>query len=804
MASLLAQEDCAGFIAHRPVVSNTRGEKAMHLIRHFSFVLSATALGCAGRTASTVVNPAAAPEAASGAQVPLPTPPRIIPNVRMAGDTSAIPPFADTALISWGPEPKGTAHTFPPHEFDLENQAVRVRFDWAQHAVIGSTTLKIAALDHAISVVPLNAVGMTIKRVATTGSVPLKFDYDGEMLTVRLPRPLPARAVTSFVIDYETVKPKRGAYFIDRNHYMWTQGAAIENRYWLPTYDHPDDKTTWSISVTTDSNEKALSNGKLVGHHAVKGGMQWTWVQARPASTYLMSVVTGKYTVLTDHAGSVPVEYWAYPDSVAAAKLGFAATPDAIEVFARMIGIPYQWAKYAQSVVPDFVFGGMENVSATTQSDNGILHPAWADPQYNADGLVSHELSHQWFGDLLTTRDWSNAWLNEGFATFMEQIYREESRGADEAIWDRMGAERQTITADRRNRRPIVYNRYVSDPIEVFFSGHIYPKGATVLQMLRHQLGDSLFWKAMHHYTESHMFGNVVTADLQRAFEETTGRDFSAFFKQWVYGAGFPVFRVSSSYDSASRRLTLHADEIQPRDSLTGYFDADVDVEVLTDAGAVRGTMPVHGGKGDLALSLSSAPRAIEWNTGAWILAISDFPRSTAMLDYQLAHGDDVASRSDAITLLQSRKGEVAAARALATDAGSDTYWALRAQALQSLAAFASDSAIRVVVLPVVIAAVRDSDSRIRQSAVGALASFPAPGTSSLLATEARSDASPIVRGVALASYLKIAGDSALPLAREVMAEQSWRNVLRTPAVAVLKGMQSGDAHALYEMYAKQ
>ncbi|MEO7217579.1 MAG: M1 family metallopeptidase [Gemmatimonadaceae bacterium] len=779
------------------------------MTRRLAVLIAAGSLGCAGRTVSTGANPAAEPatnesNAPSHAEFPPPTPPRIIPNVRIVPDSNAVPAFADSGLIAWGPEPAGTVHTFPPHKFDLQNQAVRVRFGWTNHAVIGSTTLRIAARDRAISEVPLNAVAMTIKRVATTSSVPLKFDYDGEMLTVHLRRSLAPHAVTSFVIDYETVKPKRGAYFIDRNHYMWTQGAAIENRYWLPTYDHPDDKTTWSISVTTDSNEKALSNGRLVSRRAVNGGVQWNWVQAKPASTYLMSVVTGNYTVLNDHANGVPVEYWTYPDSIAAARLGFEATPDAIRFFSQRIGIPYPWAKYAQSVAPDFIFGGMENVSATTQNDNGILHPAWADPQYNADGLVSHELSHQWFGDLLTTRDWSHAWLNEGFATFLEQIYREHSRGTDEAMWDRMGAEQQTIAADRRNRRPIVYDRYVSDPIEVFFSGHIYPKGATVLQMLRHQLGDSLFWKAINHYAESHMFGNVVTADLERAFEETTGRSFASFFKQWVYGAGFPVFRVSSSYDSASRQLALRATEIQPRDSLTGYFDASVDVEVLTDGGPVRGVMQVHDGRGELALSLPSAPRAIEWNKGAWVLAISDLPRSTAMLDYQLAHGDDVFARSEAITLLQSRKDDFPAVRAVATAAGSDGYWAVRGQALHALAIFAADSTMRALGLPAVTAAVRDSDSRIRQAAVAALASFPGSETDSWLASEARGDQSPIVRGIALASYLNTAGDAALPLARIVMAEQSWRNVLRTPALAVLKGMSSTDAQALYKTYVKE
>jgi aminopeptidase N len=767
------------------------------MIRRIALVLGAGVIGCAGRATPS---PLPAPQSATQAEVPAPTPPTLLPNVRMVADTNAVPAFADTALISWGAEPPGSVHVLPPHEYDLQHQSVRVRFDWARHAVVGATTVTIAALDHSITDVPLNAVGMTIRRVTGTGSTPLKFDYDGEILTVHLSILLAARHKTSVSIAYETVRPTKGAYFIDRNHYLWTQGAAEDNRYWLPTYDHPDDKTTWEISVITDPGEKALSNGRLVSTRAVKGGVLWNWAQEQPASTYLMSIVTGKYTVVKDHWHNVPVEYWTYPDSVAAAERGFGQTPDAIDVFSRKTGIPYPWAKYAQSVAPDFMFGGMENVTATTQNDNGILHPEWAEPQYNADGLMSHELGHQWFGDLLTTRDWSHAWLNEGVATFMEQTYREASRGADEATWDRMDAERQAIDADRRNRRPIVYNKYVKDPIELFFSGQIYPKGATVLQMLRHQLGDSLFWASMHRYAASHMYGNVVTDDLKHAFEETTGHDYRAFFGQWVYGAGLPVFRVSSSYDSTSRRLSLHAAEVQPRDSLTGYFDVDVDVEVITDGASVTGTVPIRGGAGDLMMTLPSAPRAIEWNRGAWVLALTDFPRSTALLGYQLSHGDDVASRAEAVTLLAARTGDAAAAHAIATAAASDRFWGVRDLALHSLMAFPRDSYARAAVL----GAVHDADSRIRESAVGALSRFPGSDTETLLESEARRDASPIVRGIALASYLEVAGDVALPLAGEVMAESSWRNVLRAPAMTVLKGMHSDAARTLYQKYVKE
>lgn len=775
-------------------------------------VLLAVAVACA--VPSRAPSPAPIPEPVpSVAQVPSPTPPRMIPGVRLASqDPSAIPPFATEPLIAWGPEPEGTVHAPVQRQFDLQRQIVNVRFDWARHAVVGTTTLRFAALNAPLTSVRLNAVGMTIKRASSMSSGPLKFDYDDTMLVVHLPRMLPAHALSSLTIDYESVKPKKGVYFIDRNHYLWTQGETEDNRYWIPTYDHPDDKTTWEISVLAAPGEQVLSNGRLVSSRKSGAGVRWTWSQDRPASTYLMSVVTGRYAVVRDHWKGIPVEYWTYPDSVEAARLGFGQTPQAIDVFSRKTGVAFPWAKYAQSVVPDFIFGGMENVSATTQNDDEILHPRWAEPQANAAGLMSHELGHQWYGDLLTTADWSHAWLNEGFATFMEQIFREESLGVDDGAWDRLEAQAQTIEADRKNRRPIVYNKWVKAPLELFFSGHIYPKGATVLQMMRHQLGDSLFWHAMNHYTVAHSYKNVVSEDLRRSFEEATGRNFKTLFDQWVYGAGFPVFQVSFTYDTTVRRIALHAREIQPRDSLTGYFDADVDVEVLTARGPVRGVMPVRSGSGELSLALADAPLAIDWNRGKWLLALTDFPRSTAMLGYELAHSDDVTSREEALVRLRQRTSQPAAASAIAAAATGDRFWGIRQLAVQSLAQSRVDSTTGVrpmntamsnTIRSAVSAAIHDRDARVRQAAVNALGSFTGGDAQALLAGAAQHDSSLFVRGDALASYLGMVGDEGLPLAATVMSEPSWRNVLRLPALKVLKGMTSAGAQNLYRKYAQ-
>lgn len=743
-------------------------------------------------------------------------PPVVLPPFRMDSTATLdrVPPFQAGPLITWGPPPDGVTHPERPRTYDLQNQVTTVRFDWPRHAVVGTTILTIAGIPAAapISNVVIDAGDMTFKRVAI-GSTPVTYDYDGRALTIHLPSPLRAAQKVGITIEYDGANRTKGAYFRPAKHIVWTQGETEDNHFWVPTYDFPNDKTTWEFYIWTAKGERALSNGRLAGSRTVGDSIEWHWVLDKPASTYLMTAVVGNYVMLQDKAWrNVSVGYWTYPDSVDAAWRGFAKTPQAIDVFSRKTGVPFPWVKYDQIVIPEFQYGGMENVTATSQNDAEILHPAWSEPQANSVGLMAHELGHQWYGDLLTTRDWGDVWLNEGFATFMEQIFREEDLGVDEGAYDRLGAQEQTIDADRRTRRPIVWNKWVNDPIEVFFSGHIYPKGATILQMLRHQLGDDLFWKAMNHYTTANAYGTVVTDDLRKAFEETTGKDYKTFFNQWVYGAGFPVFQVSSLYDRAARRLVISAKEVQPRDSITGFFDVDVDVEARTDSGVVRFVVPVRNGTGEAGTNLKAPPRSIRWDKGNWVLDITDFPRSTAMLRYQLVYDDDVLGRIEAVDLLSRRPGDQAALTALTLSTRNDKFWAVRARAVDAIGAWGSD-ATRATIGPMravtaaLVAATRDPDPRVRQSAATALGRLTLSGTTARdvnirLREIARGDPSLIVRGAALGSDILLEKNAALPLARQMMAEQVWQNVIRTPAVNALKVVGTPEALQLAEQYA--
>jgi aminopeptidase N len=721
-----------------------------------------------------------------------------VDTVATAPRAASPPSFQPLPLITWGAAPPGELRAVVPEPTqDLRHQIVRLHFDWTRRAVVGSTTLRVASVPGRgrLSQITLDAVDLRIQRV-THRDRPLGFTHEGSELRIRLTEPLAADTLVEVTVDYEAVRPARGAYFIDRRHIVWAQGFAEDTRYWIPTVDRLYDKTTWEFFVRVPAKERALSNGRLVGTRRLPGGdMEWHWRLDQPASTYLMSVVVGDYVVLRDRWRDVSLGYWTYRDSIEATWRGFRSTPRALEFFSQWTGVHYPWSKYDQSVAPDFVFGGMENVTAVTMSDDAILHPAWAEPRSNADGLVAHELAHMWFGDYVTMRHWDDAWLSEGFAVFMEALFTERAHGAAAGAMERRDAHEATIAADRRNRRPLVYGRWVADPAEVYFSGHIYPRGASVLHMLRRMLGDSTLRAGFHRYLRAHPYQSVTSADLRRALEESSGLDLSRFFAQWVYGAGVPAFRVSWAFDSARNEVALTAVQVQPRDTLTGLFHADVDVEVLIDGGVVRQVAAVRGETTVVVIPVPAPPRSIRWDAGDWLLDLADFPRPTSMLTWQLAHDSDATGRIEAIDALAPRlAGESGARDAVARAAHADSLWMVRARAVGALGATVSQDSARNAVL----GATRDSDTRVREAAALALAGATGNGdATSRLRALATGDRSWWVRAAAMRAIVGVDSAVALDVARDLLRREEWRDVARVAALEALARIRSAESRAL-------
>ena len=485
------------------------------------------------------------------------------------------------------------------HDYDLIHQRIELSaFDWDSTTFDGTVATTLVALRPALDSVILDAGHLlTIRRVTARDGAPLRFSTTGDTLVVFPAAPVGFHDTLTFTVVYDgKVQNGRGLTFIqsegrpDRPQQIWSQGEAHDNHLWFPTYDFPNDKMSWEMVVTIPTTYTAVSNGALVSDRtAADGAHTMTWREDRPSATYLVSLVVAPLAKIHDSWNQVPVDYYVYhADSTRAWRL-FHQTVNMIDVYSRLTGVPYPWAKYAQTTVADF-FGGMENVSATTLVDWLPDARAYADRPWYEWILIPHELSHQWFGDDVTTENWANMWLNEGFAEFMPGQYWLETLGPQASEEYYLDEYDDFMRIDGRRRMPLAS----------LGSNNIYPKGALVLEMLKDYLGPQRFWASVHTYLERHAFDNATTDDLRQAVLDATGENLDWFWDEWIYQAGYPEFTVTSDYDAAARALTLHvaqtqmdtatADSTGLRYTTPDIFRMPATVRVGTDNGEVTRT----------------------------------------------------------------------------------------------------------------------------------------------------------------------------------------------------------------------
>jgi aminopeptidase N len=405
----------------------------------------------------------------------------------------------------------------PSHDYDLVHQRIELRnFDWDSTSFDGRVTTTLVALRPG-----LDSVVLDMGRTLEVRSATLAYARPGDSLVVRLGRPAAFGDTVRFTVDYHgRIRQGYGLYFFrddgrpHRPQQVYSGGGTDGNPRWLPTWGGPADKATWDVIATVPKRFTVVSNGRLVSDRLVPGGLRTThWRQERPASTYLISLVVAPFVKISDRWRRVPVDYYVYAEDSALARPLFGVTPDMMETYSRLTGVPYPWAKYAQTTVADFV-GGMENVSATTLVDWLPDGRAYLDRPWYRQSLIPHELAHQWFGDLVTTENWANYWLNEGMAEFMPGQYWATKQGAHAEQDYYLAEYRQLLAADARRRMPLAaYN-----------SNNVYPKGALVLEMLKTQLGPERFWASIRRYLTRHAYGSATSDDLRQAVLDATGR----------------------------------------------------------------------------------------------------------------------------------------------------------------------------------------------------------------------------------------------------------------------------------------
>ncbi len=701
------------------------------------------------------------------------------------------------------PLPGDKPHYARDRSFDVQHIKLELSFDLDKRRLFGIASTTLVPLDDGLDHLELDALALDIKNVSASNGSSLPYLLSDNKLRIDLGGEKKAGESITVIVQYEA-SPRRGIYFVgpdeaypNKPFQIWSQGQDEDSKYWFPCYDFPNEKATSEIIVTVPSKYFALSNGRLldITDEPATGAKTFHWIQEVPHSAYLITLVVGEYVQLKEEVDGVSVEYYVPPGREEDAYRSFGNTPDMIKFFSEKIGVEYPYNKYAQIVVADFIFGGMENTTATTLTDN-TLHDARAHLDFSSEPLVAHELAHQWFGDLLTCRDWSHAWLNEGFATYFEALYEERHKGRDEFLYTMHDIADTYLQEDRsRYRRPLVTNVY-GRPSDLF-DRHLYEKGALVLHMLRYVLGDRLFWKAINHYTNKYRESNVVTSDLQRSIEEATGRSLDWFFEQWVYKAGYPQYKVEYTWESDSNTARIAVSQTQATDETTPLFRMPVIIDIIGESSADSFKVEVSEKEQVFHFPLKSKPQLVRFDPDNWVLKTLEFKRPKEMIIYQLKNDEGPTGRIAAANDL-SKESSPEAVQALKESLLGDSFWGVQAECARALGKIGSKLAFEALKSGLSIAY-----PKARRAVVAAMGEFRDDDVVDALAPVLERDESYFVEAEAAKSIGKSKSSKAFDLLKNALNKDSHNDVIRAMAFEGLGELKDERAIALALEYCK-
>ncbi|MBX9721689.1 MAG: M1 family metallopeptidase, partial [Candidatus Obscuribacterales bacterium] len=717
------------------------------------------------------------------------------------------------ALFS-GAESSGEIKYAPDRKVEIQNLAIDVTPNFEKRSIKGTATFKFKPLAKPLEELRLDAVELDVEDVKC--SVALSgFQVTNNEIVISFAEPIAPGTETQLTIKY-TAQPSKGLYFrVPSNGYrardmhIWTQGETSEARHWFPCYDYPNLKFSSEVTCHVPEGMTVLSNGRMVSSEKdpKTGLLAVRWQQDKIHSSYLITLIAGYFNKLEDSLRDIPLTFYTPPGDFNEAPLTFVDTKPAMEFFEKEIAVPYPWSKYGQAVVSDYTFGGMENTSLTTLSEHG-LHTAADENLHKSEGLVAHELAHQWFGDLVTCKDWSQVWLNEGFATFYAGLYEGHKNGRDEFLYG-MNRSRQHIceASSKGDDKPVVYRRY-NQPMEQF-GVRAYQKGAWVLQMLRAQLGEDLYRRCIKTYLERHQFASVVTQDLNKVVEELSGRSFDRFFDQWIYHPGVPKLDVNYSWDektklakfsfSQGRKNDADSDEsrqshgaaaaaaahtAKPLAENDFVFHFPVTVRFKVKGESIDKQFDVKEKEEAFYVPLAHAPELVLVDPELALLADIDFKPPPTLLDAQLNDKSNAMGRVAAVALLGEKKDEKSIVK-LKNALQTDEFYGVRVRASESLKKIHSDEALTTL-----IDSTKQSDARVRNAVVGDIGHFFNPKARTALLSSLETEQNPAVVETALRGLSAYQDSAVREIYLKYLEKDSYRNAI---AIAAIDAMQMQD-----------
>ena len=674
----------------------------------------------------------------------------------------------------------------PDRYVDIHHSKIDIRVDLDDSTVTGNVTHIMSSLRTDLYIIQLDCEDTEIQQVLINNNRPLEYSLNGPKLNIELDRTYGFDDTLTLSIDY-SAKPKKGLYFVrsdkgypNKNNQAWTQGEGMDNHNWVPLWDYPNDRATFEVILTVDTPYTAVSNGEFVGMTDKGTTRTFHWHEHFPMVSYLISFVIGDFRRVEDSYGDLSIGYWVTPEfSDEDALRSFDRTPEMVAFFNEHTGISYPYEKLDQIIIDDFMWGGMENITLIHQS-SGTMHTDRARPDHTSDGLVAHEIAHQWYGDMLTTRNWANAWLNEGFATFLTYAWREYDHGRDAAEFGRRWMLSSVRWADEFKRRPMVQYYYESDMD--LFDSNIYAKGALVLNMLQQMLGYDAFWRTVRHYTNTYQFKNVESQDLKRVFEDVTGQNLEWFFDQWVYTGGLPHLDIKYKYNRRNQHVKLTIRQTQDV-ATSSLFRLPLTVLIDNGGDIVRQDIWIEEEESTFLIPSIRDPNMVLVDEGHIIPKRMEFNKTQSELIYQSEHAPHVLDRIWAIERLAEKKQRKRSIEnALVHALQKDPFYGVRVEAAEALGQYKPKKGPEIL-----MSSMQRQDNRVQRACIRSLSSYKTKEVKDFLIETMMTADNDYTVNDAYKTLFAVDSTAADSLYDWAMKQDSHRDMIRKTAIRSLR-----------------
>ncbi len=675
-------------------------------------------------------------------------------------------------------------HYAPDRKVDIQHIIIDVTPDFGEQTVAGITTIEFSPIAMPLDELKLDAVRLDVSSVTSTSSIG-DYTVTDEDITITFDPPVAPGTKTGVTIHYEA-EPVKGLYFRtpdmgypeDEIH-IWTQGEAHEAPHWFPNYDYPNERSTSEMICHVPPEMTVLSNGRLVSEDIDPdtGLKAVRWLQDKPLVNYLIALVAGNFKKIESTYKNIPLAFYTTPPNIDLAQNSFRNTEDMMGFLEKETGVPYPWDQYNQVTIKDFHFGGMENTTLTVLTER-TLFPDETETIRSSQGLVVHELTHQWFGDYITCKDWSHLWLNEGFGTFYTHLYNGYKDGHDSMLY---GLYRDTkrVLAEREIHKPMVYREYEYAMEQ--FDYRNYPKGSWILHMLRTKLGEDLFRQCVNTYAERYALSSVVTEDFNSVLEEMTGRSFDRFFDQWVYHGRHPDLNVEYSWSEKVKLAKVTVKQTHEVNEKIPLFHFSTKIRFYFDDRWADRDIAVENKEHDFYFPFETKPSVVRFDPQYGLLADITFSKPKDMLYAQLALDRDVIGRIRAILDLSEKKDKKTVEK-LTERLNNDPFYGVRAEAAQALREIHTSEAFDALT-----GSLEQPDARVRQKVVQAVGGFYRPETLEIMKKVIKSEKNPDIKASALRSLGRYHSKDTKKILAGFLQSSSFRNVLADAAVSAIR-----------------